>query len=264
MRAGNAEQVQLSETYRAALVDLLYHLADDELCLGHRDSEWLGLAPDIEEDVAFSSVAQDEVGHATCYFGLLHDLGEEDPDRLAFAREVKRWRNAVLLERPNGDWAYSIARHFLYDVFDDIRLEALTKSDYRSLAEGARKIRREETYHLQHFRLWFTRLGQAGGEARERLEQAINRLWPDVGGLFSLGFHEAALVEHGILPVSGEEMRRRWEERIRPVMDEAGIPWPGDVSVPTVDGRQGEHTDDLTALLDTMSEVYRLDPNAVW
>lgn len=133
MRVENAEQAKQSEAYRAALVDFLYQLADDELCLGHRDSEWLGLAPDIEEDVAFSSVAQDEVGHATYCFSLLHDLGEEDPDRIAFAREVKRWRNAVLLERPNGDWAYSIARHFLYDVFDDIRLEALTKSSYRPL-----------------------------------------------------------------------------------------------------------------------------------
>lgn len=264
MRVENAEQAKQSEAYRVALVDLLYQLADDELCLGHRDSEWLGLAPDIEEDVAFSSVAQDEVGHATYYFGLLHDLGEADPDQLAFAREVKGRRNAVLLERPNGDWAYSIARHFLYDIFDDIRLEALTESGYRPLAEGARKIRREETYHLQHFRLWFTRLGQAGGEARDRLEQAVRQLWPDMGGLFSVGIHEAALIEHGILPVSGEEMRRQWDERLRPVMEAAGIPWPGEVSVPTVDGRQGEHTDDLAALLDTMSEVYRLDPNAVW
>lgn len=264
MRVENAEQAKQSEAYRVALVDFLYQLADDELCLGHRDSEWLGLAPDIEEDVAFSSVAQDEVGHATYCFSLLHDLGEEDPDRLAFAREVKRWRNAVLLERPNGDWAYSIARHFLYDVFDDIRLEALTQSSYRPLSEGACKIRREETYHLQHFRLWFTRLGQAGGEAQERLGQAVNRLWPDVGGLFSLGIYEAALIEQGILPLSSEEMRRQWEERIRPVMDEAGIPWPGELSISSIDGRQGEHTDDLTALLDTMSEVYRLDPNAVW
>src|SRR5690606_28335824 len=114
-----------------------------------------------------------------------------DSDRLAFGREANRRRNAVVLERPNGDWAYTIARHFFYDVFDQIRLEALSTSGYVPLAHGVTKIRREEHYHLLHMRLWFTRLGSAGGEAEARMRRAIRDLWPDIGGLFSLGMWSA-------------------------------------------------------------------------
>ena len=163
MRVVSATEAKNIDGYREALTELLFQLADDELIVGHRDSEWLGLAPDIEEDVAFSSIAQDEVGHAVYYFERLHELGEDDADRLAFDRRADQRRHAVVLERPNGDWAYTIARHFFYDVFDQIRLEALSDSGYVPLAQGVAKIRREEHYHLLHMRLWFTRLGSAGG-----------------------------------------------------------------------------------------------------
>jgi ring-1,2-phenylacetyl-CoA epoxidase subunit PaaC len=264
MRVETAAEAVKIEGYRDVLTELLFQLADDELCLGHRDSEWLGLAPDIEEDVAFSSIAQDEVGHASFFFERLHELGEADPDRLAFDRATEKRRNAVVMERPNGDWAYTIARHFFYDVFDSVRLEALSTSGYLPLAQGVAKIRREEHYHLLHMRLWFTRLGAAGGEARDRMSRAVRELWTEIGGLFSLGPGESRMVEYGIIPCGAAELQKRWEERVRPAFEEAHLPWPGSPVPPASDGRRGEHTPDLERLLDTMTEVYRLDPAARW
>lgn len=143
---------------KETLIRLLYQLADDELIMGHRDSEWLGLAPHIEEDIAYASIAQDEIGHATVFYNLLTGLGEGNADDLAFLRHPNQRCNAVLLERPNGegtylesprfDWGYAVARRLAYDLFDALRLEALANSIYLPLAQVANKIRREERYQI--------------------------------------------------------------------------------------------------------------------
>lgn len=247
-----------------ALRDWLFQLADDEFTIGHRDSEWLGLCPDIEGDVAFSSIAQDEVGHALFYYELLHQLGEKDPDHLAFARSVEERRNAIILERMNGDWAYSIVRHLFYDLFDQIRLEAMVSSTYTPLAQGVVKMKREEIYHLQHMKLCFVRLGQAGGEARERLEKAVQLIWPDVKGLFCFGPYEQQLLEMGIISESSEQIEHKWLEQIRQIFMEANLTFPGDLPTPSQEGRLGEHSPALSDLLETMTEVYRLDPLTRW
>ncbi|SEN52292.1 1,2-phenylacetyl-CoA epoxidase subunit PaaC [Lihuaxuella thermophila] len=264
MKFENAAQAKQNERVLTILKDLLFQLADDELTLGHRDSEWLGLCPDIEGDVAFSSIAQDEVGHAVFFFDLLHELGEEDPDSLAFNRSSKARRNGVLLERGNGDWAYSVARHYFYDLFEDLRLQAIADSSYLPLAHGAAKIRREEVYHLMHMHLWFTRLGKAGGEAKERLEKAVQSIWPELGGLLSFGLHEQELLKHGIISFDTHELRRRWTSRMKAAFSEAGLMWPGEIPEPRMDGRKGEHSEELDELLSTMTEVYRMDPAANW
>ncbi|PTX63329.1 ring-1,2-phenylacetyl-CoA epoxidase subunit PaaC [Melghirimyces profundicolus] len=259
-----ADQAAQNPGCRRALAELLYQLADDELCLGHRDSEWLGLAPDIEGDVAFSSIAQDEVGHAVFYLGLLHELGEESPDRLAFFRKAEERKNAVLLEQPNGDWARTMVRHVLYDAFDDVRTEALVNSSYRPLARGVAKIRREEHYHLLQLKPWFIRLARAGGEARKRVERAVGEVWSEAGGFFSLGDEEEEMIRSGLIACGSEELARRWEMRVKPVFDEAGLTWPGLPPAPGKDGRRGEHTEDLTELIRTMSEVVVTDSAARW
>jgi ring-1,2-phenylacetyl-CoA epoxidase subunit PaaC len=264
MKIETAEQAMQNKTYHQSLVRWLYQLADDELSLGHRDSEWLGMCPDIEGDVAFSSVAQDEVGHAVFYFDLLHELGEPDPDKMAFERPSGQRYNAALVERDNGDWAYSVARHFLYDLFDDLRLEAMAESSYLPLKQGVAKIRREEFYHLLHMRTWFTRLGQAGGQAKERLERGVRAVWADLGDLFHFGPHEEELVETGIVAFGSHELKRRWEQRAKDALAEAGLDWPGEIPEPKQNGRLGEHGEDLNRLLSTMTEVYNLDPAARW
>ncbi|HWI63913.1 MAG TPA: 1,2-phenylacetyl-CoA epoxidase subunit PaaC, partial [Symbiobacteriaceae bacterium] len=201
------------------LAQLLFQLADDELVIGHRDSEWLGLAPHIEEDIAFGSIAQDEVGHATAFYRLLEELGAGRADDLAFLRPAAERRNAVLLERPNGegtylhdpqfDWGYTVARRLAYDLYDAIRLEALAGSEYRPLAQLAGKIRREERYHLLHHMTWFRRLAEGTPESRRRLVAGIERTWADVGGLF---VGEAT----PFLPVCSQELWGRWEAELRP------------------------------------------------
>jgi ring-1,2-phenylacetyl-CoA epoxidase subunit PaaC len=258
---------------RASLVALLYQLADDELVVGHRDSEWLGLAPHIEEDIAFSSIAQDEVGHATLFYGLLEELGEGRADDLAFLRPAAERRNAVLLERPNGagtylerpefDWGYTIARRLAYDLFDQIRLDVLVRSSHAPLAHAAAKIRREERYHLLHHTTWFRRLATGTAESRRRLAEGIERAWPDVAGLFALG----EVATGPLFPATAAQLADRWTAALRPLFAEVGLAWPGVPGAPGgsgLDGRLGQHTGDLEGLLETMGEVYRMAPGAAW
>lgn len=248
---------------RPAVMELLYQFADDELTVGHRASEWLGLVPHIEEDVALSSIAQDEVGHAALYYRLLHELGEQEADHLAYGRDASARRNATLVEQPNGDWAQTIARGYAYNVFDALRLQAACQSTYEPLAQAATKILREEKYHLLHFSTWFRRLATTTSEARERLTAACGVVWPAVGSLFSPGHVGDALHASGIWPVSMASLQDAWLAEVSAVCTELGLPVP-DVAYSGPDGRRGDHTPDLTAMLDTMTEVYRLDPAANW
>ena len=131
-----------------AIKDLLYRLADDDLIIGHRNSEWTGLGPILEEDIAFSSMAQDEVGHAQAYYMILHELLEEPaPDTIAFARHSSDFRSCHLVEYPIGGYAFSLVRHMLYDTAEAVRLNALSRSSFKPLAELSNKLAREELYH---------------------------------------------------------------------------------------------------------------------
>lgn len=264
---------ELNPKDRAMLVDLLYQLADDELVIGHRDSEWLGLAPHIEEDIAFSSIAQDEVGHATVFYRLLEELGEGRADDLAFLRPAAARRNAVLLERVNGegtylenpefDWGYTTVRRLAYDLFDAVRLEVVSRSAYLPLAQVAAKIRREEKYHLLHHATWFKRLAQGTPESRRRLEAGIEKTWEDVGGLFSLG----AVATSEIFPATTQELVDRWSAEFKAQFDAVGLIWPSRMLMRPplgLDGRRGQHTPALDDLLATMGEVYRMAPGAAW
>lgn len=255
------------------LVELLYQLADDELVIGHRDSEWLGLAPHIEEDIAFASIAQDEVGHATLFYKLLEELGEGKADDLAFLRPAGQRRNAVLLERPNGegsylqdpqfDWAFTVARRLAYDLYDAVRLEIVARSAYKPLAQAAAKIRREERYHLLHHTTWLKRLATGTPESRLRLEQGLERVWQDLGGLFSLGY----LPTGEIFPGTTQDLLDRWTAECKAVLAGAGVRWPaGFLMRPPLglDGRRGQHTPELEQLLATMGEVYRSVPGGSW
>lgn len=235
---------------QTGLIELLYQLADDELVIGHRDSEWLGLAPHLEEDIAFSSIAQDEVGHAALYYRMLEDLGQGRADDLAFLRPASERRSAILLERPNGtgtyleqpkfDWGSTVVRRLAYDLFDQIRLDVLTRSSFAPLAQAAAKIRREERYHLLHHTTWFRRLAVGTAESRRRLEAGIVQVWPDLGGLFSLGGVTPGLV----FPATAAELAERWAAGMKPLFAELGLDWPGDPVAPdpAPDGNIGRHT----------------------
>lgn len=265
MRFSSAEATLENPSYRQTLIAFLYQLADDELVMGHRLSEWLGLAPDLEEDIAFGSIAQDEIGHATFYFSLLEQLGEGDKDGLAFQRLTEERRSASLLERPNGDWAYSIVRGYVYDTFEQVRLRVLCQSGYLPLSQGAVKMFREEHYHHLHMKTWFERLAAAGGEAHQRLVKAIHEVWQDLHDLFSLGDLPAQLLEYGIFPLSEEALSAETLALIEPSFVQFKLPWPNRPSLDLRrDGRRGLHAEDLRHLLQVLGEVVQMNPAARW
>lgn len=248
-----------------AIKDLLYRLADDEIVIGHRGSEWTGIGPILEEDIAFSSMAQDEIGHAQAYYIILNQLfGEADPDKLAFGRKAEEMRNSQLTEQPITDYAFSLIRHFLYDVAETIRLESLSKSSFMPLAELAKKLLREERYHYLHAVTWINQLGRATTEANQRLQAALDLAYPMAYGLFEPTAFDAAIASEG-LQATESELEAKWEETVAKLILDAGLRIP-EVKDKTLfyGGRQGKHSPHLEAMLAEMGEVYAIDPAAIW
>ena len=252
----------LTSLVREAVKNLLYRIADDELIIGHRNSEWTGHGPILEADIAFSSMAQDEMGHAQVFYDLLHQLGETDPDRLAFGRKSREFRCASLVSLPKTDWAFSIMRQFLYDAAETVRLHALTESSLVPLAQIAIKLRGEEKYHLMHGRTWVVRLGIGTDESRARMQSALNVLYPHALGLFEPTEFDETLAQTGIQPRE-EELRDQWESAVSPVLKEAKLRAPENAN-PVYGGRVGKHPPDLKDLLEQMQVVYNIDPAAKW
>lgn len=252
----------LNDATRTALIDLLYRLADDELIIGHRNAEWTGLGPILEADIAFSSMAQDEMGHALTFYQMLHELGEPDPDTLAFGRTASEYRCASLVSLPKADWGFSVLRQFLYDTAERVRLEALTASAYRPLAQLARKLQSEEKYHLMHGRTWVLRLGDATPESHRIMQAGLDVAYPHALGLFEPTGADAALAEAGICP-SEADLCSQFEAAAKPVLEEAGLTVPAGAE-PAHGGRTGDHPPALAELLDSMQLVYNSDPGAKW
>ncbi len=246
-----------------AVIDLLYRIADDELIIGHRDSEWTGLAPILEEDVAFSSMAQDEMGHALTFYRLLHELGEADPDTLAFTRKPREFRCCSFVSLPSTrDWALSLMRQFLYDAQESVRLAALSASSVVPLADVARKLRGEEKYHLMHGRTWMLRLGNSTDEAHEKMQTALYNAYPHALGMFEPTAADEALAQAGVCPREGQ-LRHEWESAVAPVLADAGLDIPENLR-PVHGGRVGTHPPALAELLEGMQLVHNIDPSAQW
>lgn len=244
-----------------ALQELLFRLADDEVIMGHRNTEWTGHGPILEADIAFSSMAQDELGHAQVYYSLLHELGQADPDRLAFMREASDFKCAQLVELPRGDWAFAVTRQFLYDAAESVRLSALAKSSYTLLAQAARKFIGEEKYHFLHGQTWIQQLGRATGESRARLQTALDHVYPYALGLFETTEMDEAIVAEGLQKPEAE-IKEDWLTHLTPVLHDVGLTLPG--TAPIEGGRRGQHTEHLAALLNDMQLVFRTDPEATW
>jgi ring-1,2-phenylacetyl-CoA epoxidase subunit PaaC len=247
-----------------AIKELLYKMADDLLIIGHRNSEWTGLGPILEEDIAFSSMAQDKIGQSQALFQLLHGLGEQEPDTVAFTRNAKQFHNAQFVELPNGDYDFSLMRHFLYDVADQLRFEMLASSGYEPLAKVARKIKGELKYHVFHANTWIVKLGSANEESKARMQTALNDSWNFALGLFEEGDFENDLKNEGVF--AGEvALRQLWLETITPTLTKATLNIPHENTwEPKLGGRKGIHTEHLEPLVEEMSEVFRVDPSAEW
>ena len=247
-----------------ALKELLYKMADDQLILGHRNSEWTGMGPLLEEDIAFSSMAQDKVGHSLALYTILHELGEQEPDTIAFTRNADQFHNCQLVELPNGEYDFSLIRHFLFDTAEAIRFEMLSKSSYEPLAQLAKKVRGELRYHTLHANTWIKQLGSATEESITRLQQSLNNTLPFALGIFEHSPFEQELITSGIF--GGEEgLKKQWMKKIEEIINQTQLQLPDWKTLkPVLGGRQGKHSEHLLPLLEEMSEVFRIDPAAEW
>jgi ring-1,2-phenylacetyl-CoA epoxidase subunit PaaC len=236
--------------------------------------------------------SQDEIGHAAAYYSLLATLTGDDPDRLGLGRTADEYRHAILCERENRDWAYTLARHWLYDRSDDIRLEVLEHSANDDLAALATKLRREERYHLLHADTWMRRVSLGPVEGRARLIEGVADAFADAAGLFEPIELEDEAVKEGWLPAPSDELRDRFFKHTTTVLDELGLPTAvassedaraefvasssgdliageGDSDVqheqrPGLGGRKGRHTEEFQELWDVMTVTYRDNPGASW
>lgn len=251
----------MNDDLKGILRRKLLAMADDELILAHRNSEWTGHAPILEEDIAFSNIAQDELGHAGLFYNIIQELSGEEPDRLVFFREAAEFRNVQMVELPKGDWAFSMMRQYLFDAFEMVRATQLVNSSFRPLADAAAKIRQEELYHYRHTSNWVRRLGLGTEESHGRMQAALDQLWPYAFQLFAPVDGESDLVRAGIVP-GEQELRPNWEVVVLPHLKTAGLVTP--LVKMAYPSERSEHTEFLTPLLVELQGVARSDPEAVW
>lgn len=247
-----------------AVKELLYKMADDQLILGHRNSEWTGMGPLLEEDIAFASMAQDKIGQSWAIYKLLHELGEAEPDTIAFTRNASQFHCCQLVELPIGEYDFSLIRHFLFDTAELIRFEILCESSYVPLAQLARKLKGEIKYHVMHANTWIKQLGNSNDEAINRLQTSLNYALPYALGIFEASPFEDELIKNSVF--KGEEtLKSKWLQKIEQIIQQTALTLPDFKTItPISGGRTGKHTEHLQPLLDEMSEVFRLDPGTEW
>jgi len=265
-----AEEAKQDKAYAEALTELLYQLGDDDFIISYRGSEWLGLAPHIEEDVAYSSITQNTMGHAAMYYQLLEDLGEGTADELSKGRKPAERRSSVYLEKVNGtgdyveepeyDWALAVVRNFLYETLKRVKLEALTESSYEPLRQTAHKVLMEQSYHLAHWKLWIEQLQDSTEVAKTKIKNRLDEAWKEFGDALTYGPKAEDIVKFG-LSIDEKTLQERWLERVNEVLATKydSIPEKG-----LGDGRAGDHKEDLEQAFSIFSEVYMSDPQAAW
>jgi ring-1,2-phenylacetyl-CoA epoxidase subunit PaaC len=251
--------------------DVLLALADDEICMGHWYATWIGLAPFLEEDLAATSIGQDELGHARALYALLdpgHDGDDIRLDALVYGRPPEAYRCAWLVEDPCPTWEELFVRHLLYDEAEAVRWQSLRASSLPGLGSLAERALVEEAYHTRHARSLFGRLAQGGPEARGRMEAALARLVPLAAELFEPTEHEPAALAAGVLGASSAEQYGAWRAQLDGLAEGAGLVlrWPprapsaGDAPR----GRRGVRSPGFADLHAEMTGVYALDPSARW
>ncbi len=244
------------------LFDYVLGLADDALILGHRLSEWCGHAPLLEEELALGNIALDLIGTARSlytYAGAVEARGR-DEDALAYLRDVPQFGNLLLVEQPNGDFAVTIVRQFLYSAFAAPFWRGLVGSRDATLAAIATTAATETAYHLRHSREWLVRLGDGTAESRRRAQNAIDDLWMFSGEMFEPP--AAALIGAGIA-IDPSALRPEWDGSIDRAFAEATLERPASGYMQT-GGRHGRHSEHLGHLLAEMQFLQRAYPGATW
>jgi ring-1,2-phenylacetyl-CoA epoxidase subunit PaaC len=246
------------------LLDYVLGLADDALILGHRLSEWCGHAPLLEEELALANIGLDLIGQAQRlydYAGALEGKGR-DQDALAYLRDAPAYRNLLLVEQPNGDFATTIVRQFLYAAHTAPFWRQMTGSRDATLAGIAIEAQHEADYHLRHAGEWLVRLGDGTAESRRRAQAALDALWPYTGELFESDEMVKTLVADGTA-ADPAPIRAAWDTAVDAVLAEATLSRPADGWMQT-GGRHGRHTEHLGYLLAELQFLQRAYPGATW
>ncbi|MBR0714379.1 1,2-phenylacetyl-CoA epoxidase subunit PaaC [Bradyrhizobium liaoningense] len=253
--------IEVSET---PLVLYTLRRADDALILGHRLSEWCGHAPMLEEDMALSNIALDLIGQARELYGYAAKAEgkDNDEDKLAYLRDVRQYRNLLLVEQPNGDFAQTLVRQFFYSAFADLYWRAMMNSRDATLAAVAAKSEKESAYHLRHSSEWIIRLGDGTEESHARAQAAIDRLWAFTGEMFAVDDSERGLIDAGIA-IDPIALRERWLKTVTNVAGEATLVLPQNDWMQQ-GGRFGRHSEHLGHLLSELQSMQRTFPGLTW
>jgi ring-1,2-phenylacetyl-CoA epoxidase subunit PaaC len=247
-----------------AKFEYLLRLGDSSLIIGHRLSEWCGHGPILEEDIALINIALDFVGNATSllkYAGEVEGKGRNEDD-LAYMRDERGFRNLLITEQPNGDYAFTIARQFLFDTYMFFLYEELKSSKDETISAIAVKSHKEITYHLRHTTEWMLRLGDGTAESHERMQNAINELWMFTAEMFDMDEVDSILIKEGIVS-DLTKIKNEWEKRVKEVIAEATLQLPT-TSFKQKGSKEGKHSEHLGFLLAEMQYVHRAYPNSNW
>lgn len=247
-----------------SLIDYTLHLADNALIIGHRNSEWCGHGPVLEQDIAISNIALDFIGQARNFYQYAAELAGNNAteDTLAFLRDVPEYKNVLITELPNGDWAQTTLRQFLFSTYQYYFYQQLQNSSDTRLAAIAAKSLKEVTYHLRWSSEWVIRLGDGTEESKQRLLTAIDELWNFTGELFLPAAYETALMQEDI-GVDLSIIREQWHQKVQEVFAEATIQIP-EKSWAQQGGKTGIHTEHLGYILAEMQFLQRAYPGAEW
>jgi ring-1,2-phenylacetyl-CoA epoxidase subunit PaaC len=252
-------------TDREALLEYCLRLADTSLISGQRMSEWCGHAPILEEDIALSNISLDLIGQARillAYAGEVDGKGKSEDD-MAFYRDARQFRNLLLAEVPNGDFAMTVARQYLLSVYNFHLYSALSSSSDTTLAAFASKSLKEVAYHVRHFGDWMVRLGDGTDESRSRLQDAVSELWNFVDDLFMADEIDRKLAASGV-GADLDAVKLKWEEAINKTFADAKVVAPKVNSMMRTGSRQGNHTEYLGYILAEMQFLPRAYPDARW
>ncbi len=253
--------ITVSET---PLVLYVLRRADDALILGHRLSEWCGHAPAMEEDMALANMGLDLLGQARELYSYAAKVEgkDNDEDKFAYLRDVRQYRNLLLLEQPNGDFGRTMVRQFFYSAFADLYWRAMMKSGDATLAAIAAKSEKESAYHLRHSSEWMVRLGDGTEESHARAQTAIDDLWSFTGEMFEVDNNESALIDAGVA-IDPAGLRPQWLKTITAVVNEATLSLPKGGWMQQ-GGRSGRHSEHLGHLLSELQSMQRTFPGSTW
>ncbi len=246
------------------LLDYILHLADNSMILGQRNAEWCGHGPVLEQDIALTNISLDLIGEARSLYQYAAEVAGngQTEDSMAFLRDVLQYRNLLLLEQKNTDWAHTIIRQFFFDAYHYYLLEALCKSADERLASIASKSLKESAYHLKWSSEWTIRLGDGTDLSNEKMQSAVDALWEFTGEIFIPSLSEKTMHEEGIAPDLAS-LSLKWKSKVDEILKEATLTIPGSGYMQN-GGKTGKHSEHLGYILAEMQFLQRAYPGAEW